>query len=80
MEYTPIHRHRLEHAPVDRMVGLRLTEAEHAALKRYAEADSRKIAQLARLMVQNALTVLEQAARGGRSPAEAVAAWKCQGA
>jgi len=79
MEYTPIQA-CVKHAPADHMVGLRLTEAEHAALKRYAEADSRKIAQLARLMVQNALTVLEQAARGGRSPAEAVAAWKCQGA
>jgi len=80
MKYTPIPRHRLEDAPVDRMVGLRLTETEHAALKHYAEADSRKIAQLARLIVQKALAVIEQAERGGRSPAEAVAAWKCQGA
>lgn len=59
---------------VDRMVGLRLTDGEHESLSRYAAADRRAVANLARLMVQSALAQLEAAERNGHSPAAAVAA------
>lgn len=55
------------------MVGLRVTDSEHDALLRYANADHRPLAALTRLIVKQALARLEKAEREGRSPADAIA-------
>lgn len=78
MQHTP-NLATAERANANRMVGLRVSPEEFAALSRYASADRRSIAGFVRLLVQKTLDDLGRAEANGQPAVNAIAALRRDG-